>query len=240
MVRVRALYAGRTWSLLVLSSIRKREGDVEDDRQLAAKEARSKKFRSNWIEDQAAKGNAYLWTLDRSHRLLAIDEEAVARDLDCTSLSMMKTISRRFHSFSLSKRETFPTAFDLLEKDGFVLEKPKVVYGSHKSDPSHPPATPSAVRDRVISSPAGVQATAAPAQPPAIPESPALTTSDPAPRHEAAAAEGETSEGLRVFDEGEQLQGGPQESFFGVDNATLEQDFATLQSFAGLDEALAL
>eukprot|EP00727_Mastigamoeba_balamuthi_P007429 m51a1_g3306 hypothetical protein (242) ;mRNA; f:323843-324755 len=240
MVKVHAVFAGRTWSILVLSSIRKREGDVENEQQLALKEGRSKKFKSHWIEDQVAKGNAYLWPLGTAHKLLAIDEEAVAYDLKCSSLSMMKTISRRFHSFTLSKRETLPEAFDTLEKHGFKLEKPKM--GSTKDCATPLPQTPKPIITKrptqeqksafysalaTPATPAAPQDEKADGQAPAE-ESQALSMGSASPAPCAADFTAEIEEQQSSFFTENR------DNFFRLDNEALEQSFRSFFDFSAV------
>eukprot|EP00727_Mastigamoeba_balamuthi_P001662 m51a1_g11493 hypothetical protein (126) ;mRNA; f:22977-23582 len=123
MVKIRASYQGRAWTVLVLSTQKKRQLDI-GAHELAAKEERSKKFKTRWLEDQAAKGNAYLWDLSDRQRLLAIDEEAAVRDLNCTRLSLIKTINKRFYAFSISRRDDHPEAVALLERAHTPLPHP--------------------------------------------------------------------------------------------------------------------
>eukprot|EP00727_Mastigamoeba_balamuthi_P008836 m51a1_g4575 hypothetical protein (241) ;mRNA; f:160768-161676 len=125
MVKVCAYRGGLKWEVLVLSTRQTRRGDVPNS-QLAAKELRSKKFKHNWMAEQEAKGNVVLRVLDDAHTLLAIQVESIVRDMLCTRQSLLKTVTKRFHAFSLARREDLPEAFAALESDGFTMVKPTV------------------------------------------------------------------------------------------------------------------
>eukprot|EP00727_Mastigamoeba_balamuthi_P010094 m51a1_g5707 hypothetical protein (272) ;mRNA; f:1069855-1071022 len=125
MVKIHAVKNGQKYDILVLCADIKRRMDVPDEL-IRAKEARSKIFRHDWIRDQEAKGNAFMRALDDKHTLLAINVPAAVRDLGCTELSLIRTIGRRFHSVTVSKREQFPKAFEILECNGFATLKFKM------------------------------------------------------------------------------------------------------------------
>eukprot|EP00727_Mastigamoeba_balamuthi_P001126 m51a1_g1101 hypothetical protein (1114) ;mRNA; f:111446-117065 len=128
MVRVHAKYEGKTWEVVVLSPHKLRGADY-DAEQVAEKERRSTKFTSTWISEQVSKGNMRTWDLAGPDGVLvAMQTDLVVRDMQCTRASLFKTLNRRFYSFALSHRSQCPQAFDILETNGFTVEKKKLNY----------------------------------------------------------------------------------------------------------------
>eukprot|EP00727_Mastigamoeba_balamuthi_P006275 m51a1_g2267 hypothetical protein (301) ;mRNA; f:349254-350440 len=126
MVKVCASRNGCKYEVMVLSSLQVRTGDVPAHL-LEKKEERSKKFKHNWMLEQEARGNLFRRVLDDKHTLIALNIDAVVRDMCCTRMSLQKTICRRFHAFSLTRRDDMPQAFAILEQNGFTLGKPRVM-----------------------------------------------------------------------------------------------------------------